>query len=78
MDGGTLVAGESDVADLACALRRHHRLQRPVRPEHAFRVRHPDHLMELHEVDAIGLEPAQRLVDLPCGGLLVATVDSWS
>src|SRR2546427_1455127 len=75
MDGRTLVAGESDVADLPCALRRHHRLQRAVRPEHALRVRHPDHLVELHEVDAVGLEPAQRLIDLLRRRVLVATVD---
>src|SRR5256712_4248503 len=75
MDGGTLVAGESDIADLPCALRRHHRLQRAVRPEHTLRIRHPDHLVELHEVDAVGLEPAQRLIDLLRRRLPVATVD---
>src|SRR5207244_844134 len=75
MDGGTLVAGEPDVADLAGALRRYHRFQRTVGPEHPLRVRHPDHLVELHEVDAVGLEPAQRLIDLLRRRLPVATVD---
>src|SRR3989442_1275224 len=75
MDGGTLVAGEPDVADLAGALRRYHRFQRTVGPVHALRVRHPDHLVELHEVDAAGLEPAQRLIDLLRRRVLVATVD---
>src|SRR2546430_11400855 len=75
MDGGTLVAGEPDVADLAGALRRYHRFQRTVGPEHPLRVRHPDHLVELHEVDAVGLEPAQRLIDLLGRRVLVATVD---
>src|SRR5256712_2077902 len=59
MDGGTLVAGESDIPDLAGALRRRHCFQRAVGPEHALRIRHPDHLVKLHEVDAVGLEPAQ-------------------
>src|SRR3989454_7184074 len=75
MDGGTLVAGEPDVAVLAGALRRYHRFQRTVGPEHPLRVRHPDHLVELHEVDAVGLEPAQRLIDLLRRRVLVATVD---
>src|SRR3989441_5069890 len=75
MDGGTLVPGESDVTDLAGAPRRRHRFQRTVRPEHPLRVRHPDHLVELHEVDVGGLQPAQRLVDLLRRRLLGATVD---
>src|SRR5438094_7133206 len=75
MDGGTLVASEPYVADLAGALRRYHRFQRTVGPEHPLRVRHPDHLVELHEVDAVGLEPAQRLIDLLRRRVLVATVD---
>src|SRR5256712_2124291 len=75
MDGGALVAGETDVADLARALRRHHRFQRAVRAEHAFRIRHADHLVELHEVDAVGLEPAERFLDLLRGALLAAAVD---
>src|SRR5437016_1142057 len=75
VDDGTLMAGESDVTDLPCLPRRHHRFHRAVRPEYTLRIRHPDHLVELHEVDAVGLEPAQRLVDLPRRGLLVATVD---
>src|SRR5207247_10283130 len=74
MDGGTLVAGEPDVADLAGALRRYHRFQRTVGPEHPRRVRHPDHLVEVHEVDAVGLEPAQRLIDLLRRRVLCATV----
>src|SRR2546422_588463 len=53
VDSGTLVTGEADVADLACTLRRQHRFQRAVRPEHALRIRHPDHLVELHQVDAV-------------------------
>src|SRR2546426_9852400 len=33
------------------------------------------HLVELHEVDAVGLEPAQGLIDLLRRRLPVATVD---
>ncbi len=75
MDGGTLVAGEADVPDLARALRREHRFQRPVRPEYTLRIRHADHFMELHEVDAVGLQPAERFLDLLRGALLAAAVD---
>src|SRR5712664_1035319 len=75
MDSGTLVAGEADVADLARALRRYHRFQRAVRPKHALRIRHADYFMELHEVDAVGLEPAQRFLDLLGGALPAAAVD---
>src|SRR3989449_2261624 len=75
MDGGALVTGEADVADLTRALRRHHGLQRAIRAEHTLRIRHPDHLVELHEVDAVGLQPAERLVDLLRRGVLVATID---
>src|SRR2546421_425301 len=59
VNGGTLVAGETDVADLAGALRRRHRFPRAVRAEHALRICHSDHFVELHEVDAVGLQPAQ-------------------
>src|SRR5437016_12465032 len=75
MDGGALVAGETDVADLARALRRHHRFQRAVRPDRPLRIRHPDPFVELHEFDAVGLQSPERLVDLPRGTLLVAPVD---
>src|SRR2546427_2753475 len=75
MDVRTLVAGEADVADLARALRRDHCFQRSFGPEHTLRIRYPDHLMELHKVDAVGLEPAKRFLDLLRGALLAAAVD---
>jgi len=50
MDGGTLVAGESDVA---VSLRAVPPLSLPARrlSEHALRIGHPDHFVELHEVE---------------------------
>src|SRR5438067_4064264 len=39
------------------------------------RVFQSNNLMELHQVDAIGVQPLQRFVDLPGGGLTGPAVD---
>src|SRR5207248_10416376 len=56
--------GEPDVADLSGAPGVEHRLLRPTGGEDSVGILEPDHLMVLHQVDAVRLEPAERLVDL--------------
>ena len=75
VDVRALVTGEADVAQLARLLRLQHRLQSPARREDAVRVLHADDLVELQQVDVIGLQPLQRLVELPRGALLAPAVD---
>src|SRR5208283_4858343 len=64
VDIGTLVAGESDVANLAGALRVERALEAAARSENLFGITDPYDFVELHQVDAIGLQPLQALIDL--------------
>src|SRR5688572_2005228 len=76
MNGGILVSRESDVAQLPRPLRViEHLLRTLLLVEDAVRVLVPDDLVMLHEVDAVGLEPPERLVELPFGGARRAAVD---
>ena len=58
------VPGEAEVAKLAGLLRLDHRLLRAVFLKDAVRVFHPDDLVMLHQVNAVGLQALQRFVNL--------------
>ena len=64
MDARILVAGEADEADLAGLRASSERLHRAALGEDAVRVVEADDLVELHQIDVVGLEPPQRLVEL--------------
>ena len=70
-----LVAGEADIAHLARLLCIEHGLHCATVGKDAVGVFQADHLVELHQVDAIGLQAAERLVDLLRGGCPGAAVD---
>jgi hypothetical protein len=47
----------------------------PARREHARRIVHANHLVDLDEIDHVGLEPLQRLVELRRGRRLGAPIE---
>jgi hypothetical protein len=49
-----------------------HRLQRPARPEYEIELVQVADGVDLEEVEAVGLEPLQAVVDLGPGGVAVA------
>ena len=51
------------------------RLDRAVGPEHAPRIGVADHLVHLHQIDDVGAEIAQALIDLRGRGLARPPVD---
>src|ERR1700752_1124986 len=55
---------EPDVADLPGSARLEQRRVRSLGIEDAMGILEPKHLVVLHEVDAVRLEPAQRFVEL--------------
>jgi hypothetical protein len=59
-----LVAGEANEADLASLLRFKHRLERAAFAENALVVSRANDLVELHQIDMIGLQAFERFVDL--------------
>ena len=65
VDGRALVAGEADEAGEPLVPRLHRCLHRPPGREHPVGVVIVDDLMELQQIDVIGLQPFQRLVELP-------------
>jgi hypothetical protein len=69
------VPRESDVAHFSRLLCIPHRFVCAPRGEDPIRVLESDHLVVLQEIQAIGLQTPQRLVDLPRGGLLRPAVD---
>ena len=71
MDRRALVAGEADVADLALLARPQHGLQRAAWREHALGIVHADDLVELQQVDVIGLQALQRFLDLRIAAVAV-------
>jgi hypothetical protein len=75
VDERVLVAGEADEAHLARFLGRQDRLQRPARGEDPVGVLQPDDLVELQQVDHVGLQPPEGLVELLGGGLPGPAVD---
>jgi hypothetical protein len=75
MHVGVLVPGEPDVPDLARLLRLRHRLVCAAVREDAIRVLEADHLVVLQQIEVVGLQAPERLVDLPRRGLPGPAVD---
>src|SRR5205807_450738 len=69
-----LVAGEADVAHLARLLRRVQRLDHAALGEVALRIVPVDALVHLPQVEAVGLQALQRLVELLHRHVLAAAV----
>ena len=70
VDDGVFVTGEADVAEFACLLGGESGFHGSARGEDAVGVFHADDLVELDEVDHVGLESAEGLFELAveCGG----------
>ncbi len=66
VDSRVLVSGKADVAKLTCLTRLHERGIGAFRTEDSMRVLEADDLVMLHEIDAVGLEAAEGLVELLC------------
>src|SRR5262245_8098039 len=75
VDERVLVAREADEPDLSGLPRLEHRFLCTPGGEDTVRVLEPNDLVMLHQVDVIGLQPAQRLVDLSRCGLPRAAID---
>src|SRR5438876_374317 len=75
MNERILMPGKSDVTDLSGSLGFYHGLDCATGCEDPVWVFQSNNLMELHQVDAIRLQPLQRFVDLPGGGLPRPAVD---
>ncbi len=69
------MACKADIPHLACLLRLHHGFHAAALGEDAVRIFQTNHLVELHQVHMVGLEPLQRFVDLPRRLVLGAPVD---
>src|ERR1700726_247482 len=74
MDFGALVTGESDIAYLAGLSRLEHRFNRAARSENQLGVGVANDFVKLNQIDSIGLEPAERVVQLLGGGRCVAPI----
>ena len=75
MNARVLVAGEADVAELSRLSRLDERSVGAVVVEDAVRILVAQDLVVLDQVDAVGLQATQRLVDLPRGLFFRAAVD---
>src|SRR5580692_788784 len=75
MNVRTLVAGESDVTDLACLLRVQNSFQCSSGSKNTVRVGVANYLVELEEIDSVSLKAPQRVVDLIGSSGLGASVD---
>src|ERR1700730_154006 len=65
MDVGILVSGEADIPELASLLPVDERAIGPFVVEDSMRIVVAHDLVMLDEIDAIGLQPLERLVELP-------------
>src|ERR1700686_3890418 len=74
MDFRALVTGESDIAYLAGLSRLEHRFNRAARSENQLGVGVANDFAKLNQIDSIGLQPAERVVQLLGGGRGVAPV----
>src|ERR1700682_6076878 len=72
---GILVASEANVADLAGFFRFEDGFHSALGGEDAFRVGHSNDFVELEKIDLVGLEAAQRFIELRGGELPGLTVD---
>src|SRR5580700_11694454 len=75
MNVRTLVAGESDVTDLACLLRVQHSFHGSSSGKNTVRVGVTNYFVELDEIYSVSLKTAQRVGDLIRSGGLGASVD---
>src|SRR3989454_8769359 len=69
MNERVFMSSKSDVTDLPGSLRFYHGLNCTTGCEDPVRVFQSNNLMELHQINAIRVQPLQRFVDLPGGGL---------
>src|SRR5207302_5815638 len=74
MDVRILVPGEADVADLSRLARFDESHVRAFGIEDTVRIVEPDHLVVLDQIDAIGLQAAQRFIELPHRLLFRSTI----
>jgi len=70
-----LVPSEANITQLASLLRFEQRGVCSLLIENTIRVFKPDNLMVLYQVDAIGLQPAERFVQLAGSGLFASSVN---
>src|SRR5438132_7291599 len=75
MDVRTLVAGESDVSNLASLLGLQGSFHAAAGAKDAVRISHANHFMKLPEVEVIGLQPLQRFIELLGGRLFGLAVN---
>src|SRR6266446_4897800 len=75
MNVWTLVPGETDKADLSCSLGFQHSFHRSAFGEYAIWIGIANYLMELQQVDSIGLQPSQGVIHLGNRGGLVSAID---
>src|SRR6266403_1182737 len=72
---GVLVTGETNEADLAGFLRFEDDFHAATGCEDALRVGHSNDFVELEKIDVVGLEAAERFIELRGGGLPGLAVD---
>ena len=75
MNQRILVAGETDEPDLAGFLGVEHGADGAVVSENPIGVFQANHFVKLHQVNMVGLQPLERLIDLASGGLAGSAVD---
>src|ERR1700688_3714671 len=75
MDFGALVTGESDIAHLAGLSRLEHCFNRAAPSENQLWVGVANDFVKLNQIDPIGLQPAERVVQLLCGCPGVASIE---
>src|SRR6266478_1713882 len=75
MDVRALVAREANEANFACLLRLQDGFHPSVFGKNAIRVRVANDFVELEQIDPVGLQAAQRLVDLTRGSGFCASVN---
>ncbi len=76
MNTGILVSRKSDRAYLALLLGLQQRLRRAARSKDQVRIVFVDHLMDLPQVQMVGLQPPQRLFQLPHGNVFAAPMSA--
>src|SRR5205085_1203615 len=68
MNVWTLVSGKADVTNLALFFRFECRLQASARAQNSCRISFANHLVELQQINMVGLQAAQRFFELLHGG----------
>src|ERR1700694_4421640 len=75
MDVRALVPGESDEANLPGFLRLQDGLHRASGGKNAVGIGIANDLVKLEQINSVGLEALQRIIDLTCCSRLVSAVD---